>query len=280
MRPLFTLLVALVPATSGCERGSAHASGHAAPQASASHGVGGEHHAPSAPAHPHEGDVAPAKLPVPFIGEPGSLEVAKGFLRTMVTDNESFVSGNPAGHFQPFVATQKPRATVIACADSRVQAHAFDKASENDLFTIRNIGNQLRTTEGSVLYGVEHLATSVLLVLGHTGCGAVKAAMGPHADLATPIRAEVDSIVVPPRKPGVSDLEAWADAVVSNVHDQVKAATAHFAGRVRDGRLIIVGAIYDFRNDLKHGYGRVTIVNVNGTTDAASIAAFTKSVEK
>ncbi|MBK7395537.1 MAG: carbonic anhydrase [Myxococcales bacterium] len=146
--------------------------------------------------------------------------------------------------------------------------------------TVRNLGNQFKTAEGSVLYGVEHLATSVLLILGHSGCGAVKAAMAPHADLDGPIKAEIDGIVVPTRKPGANDADALTEAVLANVHDQVRAATARFADRVREGRLVIVGAVYDFRNDLKQGYGRVTVVNVNGTSDPAAITAFTKAVEK
>lgn len=261
---------------------AAESSAHAAPSGSASthvlhegHGGGHDAHGPA----PMHGSDAP-KLPVPFIGEAGSLDVAKSFLHAMLSDNGAFVSANGPTHFQPFAASQKPRATVLACSDSRVQANAFDKSPENDLFTIRNIGNQLRTSEGSVEYGVDHLSTSVLLVLGHSGCGAVKAAMGPHDNLPDAIRQEVDGIVVPPKRPGVSEAEALTDAVVSNVHDQVRAALVRFSDRVRDGRLTVVGAVYDFRDDLKQGFGRVVIVDVNGNSDPAALSSFTKAVER
>jgi len=287
MRPLSLTLLLLSAGLLSCDKAAAHAAEHGAAPADSAHGAASASHDAPGNAHGHAPPAAgghqaagETKLPVPFIGEPGSLDVAKGFMRSMLADNEAFVSANPAGHFQPFVAGQKPRATLIACADSRVQSNAFDKGAENDLFTVRNIGNQFRTAEGSVLYGVEHLSTSVLLILGHSGCGAVKAAMSPHADLEAPIKAEVDGIVVPARKPGANDADALTDAVVANVHDQVRAATTRFADRVREGRLVIVGAVYDFRNDLKQGFGRVTVVNVNGTSDPAAISAFTKAVEK
>lgn len=291
MRPLVLLsrlLPALLPAALvSCDKATAHPADHGPAAADSAHGAASGHAAPhgsQAPAHAGHAAAHAAgeamKLPVPFIGEPGSLDIAKGFMHTMLVDNDAFVTANPASHFQPFVATQKPRATVIACADSRVQANAFDKGAENDLFTVRNIGNQFRTAEGSVLYGVEHLNTSVLLVLGHSGCGAVKAAMGPHSDLDQAIKTEVDGIVVPTRKPGVTEADALTEAVVANVHDQVRAAIGRFADRVREGRLVIVGAVYDFRNDLKNGFGKVTVVDVNGTSDPQAIAAFTKAVEK
>ncbi|MBL8721066.1 MAG: carbonic anhydrase [Myxococcales bacterium] len=286
MRPLSLTLLLLSAGLLSCDKAAAHAAEHGASASSSAHGAASASHDAPGGAHGHAPaangghQAAESKLPVPFIGEPGSLDVAKGFMRAMLGDNESFVSGHPTGHFQPFVAAEKPRATLLACADSRVQANALVKGAENDLFTVRNLGNQFKTAEGSVLYGVEHLATSVLLILGHSGCGAVKAAMGPHTDLEGPIKVEIDGIVVPPRKPGSNDGDALTEAVVANVHDQVRAATTRFADRVREGRLVIVGAVYDFRNDLKQGFGRVTVVNVNGTSDPAAITAFTKAVEK
>lgn len=290
MRPLSTsslwLTFLLAGAAASCDKATAHTGGHAA-GADSGHGASSAHpsahgsHAPDPHAHaPPPGGAEAKKLPVPYIGEPGSLDVAKGFLRTMIGDNEGFAAARGASQFQGFAAAEKPRATVVACADSRVQANALTKAPENDLFTVRNLGNQFRTAEGSVLYGVEHLHTSVLLVLGHTGCSAVKAAMGPHAELDPAIKAEIDGIAAHPHKPGASEADALTEAVVANVHDQVRAAIGRFADRVREGRLVIVGAVYDFRNDLKNGFGKLTVVDVNGTSDPQAIAAFTKAIEK
>ncbi|MBN2478460.1 carbonic anhydrase [Candidatus Micrarchaeota archaeon] len=71
---------------------------------------------------------------------------------------------------------QKPFATVITCSDSRVvPEYIFDKAP-GELFIIRVAGNILdRAVIGSIEYGVGHLHTPLLIILGHSRCGAVTA---------------------------------------------------------------------------------------------------------
>jgi carbonic anhydrase len=61
-------------------------------------------------------------------------------------------------------------------------------------------------------------------------------------------------------------------SVVLNVNNQVKQAMAKFEQKVISGELTIVGAVYDFRDDLKQGQGKLVIVNVNGETDAKKLA--------
>ena len=306
------------------------------------------------------------KFLVPFAWEASqaeSLARARAFLANMSEDNKQYVQTHPPEFFKAFAAAQEPRATVLACSDSRVQSTAFDHTPENDVFTIRNIGDVFKAAEGSVEYGVRHLHTPVLLVLGHTGCGAVKAAMSGFASESDAIKAELSRLDVPkfkfvepkapepkeeeepagedhddgehadeakgheakgheakgheakgaevkgheakgaeakgierkavsehaakePKKtPPKKDLpvnpeetRAWADAVRQNVNNQVKDALVKFAPEVEQGKLTVIGAIYDFRNDLKRGAGKVVIVNVNGQTERATCDAFEKAL--
>ena len=76
-----------------------------------------------------------------------------------------------------------------------MQSPAFDARPENDLFTIRNIGNQLATAEGSIEYGVGTSRPPMLVILGHSGCGAVKAAMGDFSQQPPAIRHEIETII-------------------------------------------------------------------------------------
>ncbi|WEU41082.1 MAG: carbonic anhydrase [Candidatus Odinarchaeum yellowstonii] len=73
---------------------------------------------------------------------------------------------------------QSPIATVLGCSDSRVPPeHIFDKGL-GELFVVRTAGHVIGELEiGSLEYACEHLKTPLLLVLGHTGCGAVKASL-------------------------------------------------------------------------------------------------------
>ena len=199
------------------------------------------------------------------------------FAKDLLRDNQEYMKRGPK-FFEAFAKAQHPRSTVVTCADSRVQNAAWDVTPENDDFTIRNIGNQLETSAGSVEYGVEHLGTAVLLIVGHTGCGAIKAAMSDKTDLSPTVRHEIDSIALPNEFIGQSSDAAWAQAVVANVHAQVKTGLDHFGRYVAEGRLTVIGTVYDFRNDLGKGAGRLTIVNVNGNAETPRLEAFVQAV--
>ena len=82
-----------------------------------------------------------------------------------------------------FAEGQAPFACVVACADSRVVPEHIFMTGIGELFTIRCAGNVVgRMGLASVLYAVEHLGVKLVLVLGHTHCGAVEAGMELAAD--------------------------------------------------------------------------------------------------
>jgi carbonic anhydrase len=247
----------------------------AAPAAAGAHAAtAGEAKAATEPASGRYG--------VPFAWETSPnepLAKARGFLAEVLQANQANVALGRT-HFVPFVDGQTPRATVVTCADSRVQASAWDQTPENDDFTIRNIGNQVSNGLGSIEYGVEHLHTPLLLVVGHTGCGAVKAALGKTDSLAAPIQEELKALKLPAPRKGASPEQVWTEAVNSNVHAQVALATQHFAEFVHSGELTVIGAVYDFRNELGKGYGRLQIINVNTNTEQSRIDAFLKAVQR
>jgi carbonic anhydrase len=219
-------------------------------------------------------------FPVPFAWEQSRdepLAMARQFLRDLINDNRIYMARG-APFFAAFKDGQTPRATVVTCSDSRVQTPAFDGSPENDDFMIRNIGNQIVNAEGSVEYGIEHLGTPVLLVLGHTGCGAVKAAVVDPGELSPAVGSEIHTLKLPKAKGALSDA-AWSEAVVKNVHAQVAFALQKFGGRVQAAKLTVIGAVYDFRNDMAQGQGKITIVNVNGNEEPQRMRSFVDAVE-
>ncbi|MDQ2642175.1 MAG: carbonic anhydrase [Myxococcota bacterium] len=239
---------------------------------------------PAASAAPNDtgahGSKGEAKYAVPFAWESSPddpLAVARSFMGEVVRDNKSHAALG-VKVFAEYRDVQKPRATVVTCSDSRVHTSAFDETPENDVFMIKNIGNQLENAEGSVEYGVEHLNTPVLFVIGHTGCGAVKAAIeGELSKLSKPVRAELEHLKLP-ELTEKDENAAWAEAVVANVRNQVAHAVEHFGGRVQQGKLTVVGAVYDFRNDLGQGAGKITIVDVNGNDEPERMKAFVTAI--
>lgn len=221
------------------------------------------------------------KFALPFAYERADdepLARARGFMNDLFRDNIEYMKSGPR-FFQAFAKSQRPRATVLTCSDSRVQTRAWDATPENDDFVVRNIGNQLSTSLGSVEYGVSDLGTPVLLILGHTGCGAVKAALSPEQGHHGPsVGAEIATLTLPEHLHGRDSETSWTDAVIANVHNQVKAALVRFSPLIAEGRLTVIGAVYDFRNDLRRGAGRVILVDVNGNAEPKRLSAFTTAV--
>lgn len=196
--------------------------------------------------------------------EHGEVAKAQAIIKEMMNDDSAYIAAHNATFFQELAKGQHPRATVVTCSDSRVHTNMLDKTPEGDLFMIRNIGNQLETAKGSVQYGVNHLASSLLIFIGHSSCGAIKAASGDYSTLENPIKKELDTINI---AKGVASI----DGVKANVNNQVAAALKEFADKVAAGHLLVVGAVYDFSDDMKLGAGKLNIINVNGETDAAKI---------
>jgi len=207
-------------------------------------------------------------------GSGNEAEQIRGIIDNLTKDNSAYVKNHKPGYFKELIAGQRPRATVVTCSDSRVHTHALDKTPDGDLFMIRNIGNQLVTAEGSVEYGVRHLHTPLLVIVGHSSCGAVKAAMGGYEGIEPSIKKELDTLHVPGRN-AKDDMEVMK-SVEANVHDQVKAVMQKFEPEVTSGKLMVLGAVYDFRDDYKQGNGRLVLVDVNGEKDPARIKALTR----
>jgi carbonic anhydrase len=194
----------------------------------------------------------------------GDAATAEAFIREIQSDQKAYAAAKGAAFFKELAKGQKPRATVVTCSDSRVHTNMLDKTPEGDLFMVRNIGNQLATSKGSVQYGVNHLGSSLLIFIGHSSCGAIKAAGGDYSALEEPIRKELDNISIIKGNTNI-------DGVKTNVNNQVAAAMREWPEQVEAGQLLVVGAVYDFANDMRKGAGKLNIIIINGETDPAKL---------
>ena len=240
----------------------------------------GKGRAEAKPSEDAEGDDGPQKYTVPFAWETSKAEplaLTRAFLKDSFEDNKTYMEHGPK-FFSGFADAELPRATVITCSDSRVQPQAWDETSENDDYTVRNFGNTLAGEEASIEYGIEHLNTPLLLIIGHTGCGAVKAASGDTSKLSHAMQAQLKGLQIPKPSAGKNENQIWAEAVLNNVHNQVTIALKKYGKRVQSGSLTVVGAVFDFRDDLQQGPGKFVIVDVNGNGEAERMQAFMAAV--
>lgn len=143
---------------------------------------------------------------------------------------------------------QHPFALVLTCADSRLSPEIIFDQGLGDLFVVRNAGNLIDDhVIGSIEYAVEHLHVTCVVVLGHTKCGAVSAAVaGGEAPghLKAIVDALADAVALAKKKPG----DAVDHAV--RIHARMTAASLNQSEPllqevVKSGRLKIVAARYD-----------------------------------
>jgi carbonic anhydrase len=181
---------------------------------------------------------------------------------------------------------QRPPVVSVCCSDSRVSQEgmwAVDRPGF--LFTAGNIGNRVssvvdgeRVLSGSVAYPLAHTDTGVLAVVGHTGCGAVGAALAAVRDGVVPdepgIRADVAELA-PILEAGLAAIdEDDGDAasvrnrlVEYNVHEQVAIAR----GTETPADADVYGFVYDFHGAYGDRDGAVYLVNANGERDPAAL---------
>jgi carbonic anhydrase len=158
-----------------------------------------------------------------------------------------------AGHRRAVAASQAPWATVIACADSRVPPELlFGGLGLGELFVARNAGNLAdQATLGTVEYGAAVLGSPLIVVLGHTRCGAVEAAcevVTEHATFPGAIGPMIEPIV--PAALAVRDRPG--DFVANTVAESARRTARRLTDASRllgklegDGALRIVAAVYD-----------------------------------
>ena len=160
---------------------------------------------------------------------------------------------------------QAPYATVIACSDSRVPVEILFDQGVGDLFVIKVAGNVADTDEiGSAEYGVDHLGTPVLMVLGHTYCGAVTA-VTTGAEVHGSIPELVDNIIPAVEKarhdhPDADTPELVVKAIEANIWlaiEDILTKSHAIADRAKDGRVVVVGAVYDILS------GKVTVLGTH-----------------
>lgn len=185
-------------------------------------------------------------------------------VKAILSANQAWLRSHHLEYFGDFANQQSPRATVVTCSDSRVQTNALSQDATNDLYVVRDLGNQIGTAEGSVAYGVRQLHTPLLLIVGHSVCPAIIAAAGDSSRLEPAIQKEIAAITIP------KGMDPTNGALL-NINNQVETAMLMFSGEVEAGRLAVIGAFYDFRNDLKQGAGKLIVTNINGESEPAKI---------
>ncbi len=177
----------------------------------------------------------------------------------LMAGNRRYVAGQPTHPDQTparrreLAAGQRPFAAILGCADSRVPPEILFDQGLGSLFVVRVAGNIVDDAVlGSLEYAVGHLGVHLIVVLGHTGCGAVQAAAagGTHTGAITRvIEAILPAVELARPQPGAL-VDNAVHANVVRLVEQLRAAEPVLAPAVAHGELQIAGAIYNLSNGL------------------------------
>jgi carbonic anhydrase len=177
-------------------------------------------------------------------------------LTRLIDGNKRFMAGEPAkkdmgeNRRQELTKGQQPFATVISCSDSRVPPEIIFGQGLGDIFVVRVAGNVVGPISlGSIEYGVEHLHTPLLLILGHESCGAVKAALdtkgkpeGNIGAILKKIMPAVNTARKAKKDPGETLNIAIQENVKNTYKDIMKSKIVR--GLVNEGKLKVIGGEY------------------------------------
>jgi len=196
--------------------------------------------------------------------------------KELVSGNERFASGNLQQFLehiahesslerrQELISAQHPFATVITCSDSRVSPELIFDQGLGDIFVIRVAGNVLdEITIGSVEYGVYHLNTQLVVIMGHQFCGAVTATLdsvvseqSTSSEPKPEVSAYVNAILKEIKPAAKEALETHKDdrpkaldeAIQKNVKNQRDSLFAKLSGLkdlISSSKLKVVGCVYN-----------------------------------
>jgi len=167
------------------------------------------------------------------------------------------------------ILSQYPSVAVLGCSDSRVPVEIVFDQGLGDLFVIRVAGNGLSvSTNASLQYAIHHLKVKVVVVMGHEGCGAIKAAQLDEetikkepADLAKALLG-IKSGLDEKRLSCIHDPRAHdREAVVCNVTNQVKqlAKDPCLMDLVNNDELTIVGGFYEISSGIVDFFHQISV---------------------
>jgi carbonic anhydrase len=182
-------------------------------------------------------------------------------LAQLLAGNGRFVKGqlhNPRrtpDDFRAVAKSQYPLAVIVACADSRVAPELLFDMGVGDLFVVRVAGNVMDgagvTVKGSIEYAIAELHVPLVVVLGHSNCGAVKSAV-THIDQKDSLPGAINGLVEL-IKPAVLKVQGqpgdiYANATRENVRigvEKLKNLQPILAPGVKQGSVKVVGGVYD-----------------------------------
>ena len=182
---------------------------------------------------------------------------ASAALKNLMDGNARFAAGAPRApasiaRVRELASGQSPFATVLACSDSRVPVEILFDHDPGDIFAVRLAGNFVTDTGlGSIEYATAVLKSPLVMVLGHTACGAVKAAIEYVEEgkkFPGQVQTLAEAIAPAARESAHEHGDRLYNAVAANVRlavEKLRTADPIMVAAVQNKDIEVVGGVYD-----------------------------------
>lgn len=195
---------------------------------------------------------APTPHPVPAVDALNMLREGNKRFASNVRSIEALVSNARRGEL---TSGQYPDAIILSCSDSRAPAELVFDCGLGDLFVVRVAGNICAPSlVGSVEFAAATFGTELVVVMGHTNCGAIKATIdaltkntSSPSDNIRSIVERISPAVIPLVEAGVDKARLLRDATRANIRqttNHLRHASRLLESRIAEGKLMVVGAEY------------------------------------
>jgi carbonic anhydrase len=171
----------------------------------------------------------------------------------LAAGNQRYVAGKTSSHDFPaqrkaLATTQHPKVAVLSCSDSRVPPELVFDQGLGDLFVVRSAGEIADPVAlGSLEYTVEHLGSTVIVVMGHQSCGAVTAACSGGKSESGNLDAVLTPIAISCTKSDPKTPEHIDAAIRDHVHtvaQELLSRSKVLKAAAEEGKLTVVEAYY------------------------------------
>jgi carbonic anhydrase len=178
-------------------------------------------------------------------------------LQRLVEGNERFVSGNLTNprrnqaRRDTLLKKQRPFAVIVSCSDSRVPPEVIFDQGLGDLFVVRTAGHGLDSAAlGTIEYGLKVLGAPLVMVLGHSSCGAMQAVRS-YEEGERGFDENIKALVEGLHSNLTAEVKHYNDLselTKAHVKKSIKQLTRlHYPAAVKDGSLVVRGGFYDLQ---------------------------------
>ncbi|RLG14811.1 MAG: hypothetical protein DRN66_01015 [Candidatus Nanohalarchaeota archaeon] len=202
-----------------------------------------------------------------------TIEESCKFFCHLLKNNKQIADKNQA-ELKKHADHQSPKIAIITCSDSRMPLNLYGEVNDimGNVFVGKDIGNTSADSDAVIDYAINHLKIPLIVILGHTDCGAVKAAADDFSDETPAIKKRLETIKNSSKDTTDAAVDKHIQCVKDNVHDSVERIINAHRNLIDNKELSVAGCLCDTAGIYGQKICSATyIININGGKDSQEL---------